>query len=116
MTQRTQKIRQICSDEDASFLMPGQGGQPTVVLFCGAQAPVVDKARGISTRAGLPDQWSLAVVDPDEAVETARWFGVSDQPAMGVVFDGALLAVEYECSTEAFERLLHVARQQFLSI
>ncbi len=106
-------MRRITSDEDASFLMPGHGDEVTLVLFCGAGAPVVQRARELSTQVRLPGAWSLAVLDPQVARDTAHWFGVTELPAMGAVCDGALLAVEYECSLEAFERLIAWAKRQF---
>lgn len=112
MSTRQLHFKRIASDEDASFLMPGQQSPMTLVIFCGAGAPVVHKARELSAQLDIPEEWGFALVDPESASETARWFGIKDMPAMGAVCDGALLALEYECSVEAFERLIHLARQQ----
>ncbi len=116
MSAQPLEFRRVDSDEDASFLMPGPQKQMTLVVFCGADAPVVGKARELSSQVDIPEQWSFAVVDPKAATETVRWFGVNDVPAMGAVYDGALLAVEYECSLEAFERLIQLAKQQYVHL
>lgn len=116
MSAQPLKFRRIANDEDAQFLMPGQGADMTLVIFCGADAPVVDKARALSSEVEIPEAWSFAVVDPEVAADTARWFGVTEMPAMGAVYDGALLAVEYECSTQAFERLIELAQQQYVHL
>jgi hypothetical protein len=116
MSTRQLQFKRISSDEDASFLMPGQQSPMTLVIFCGADAPVVQKARELSAELDVPEQWGFALVDPEAASETTRWFGIKDMPAMGAVCDGALLALEYECSLEAFERLIHVARQQYAQL
>lgn len=113
MNNHTIAFRRVASDDDAAFLMPGHHDAVTLVLFCGAQAPVIERARALADQVELPQGWSLAVVDPNSAADTARWFGVTEVPAMGAVSDGALLAVEYECSLEAFERLIGLAKRQF---
>jgi hypothetical protein len=116
MKTRPLAIRRVASDEDASFLMPGQGGDMTLVIFCGAQAPVIERARAVAAEVVFPAHWSIAVIDPDSAAKTARWFGIKDVPAMGAVCDGALLDVEYECTTDAFERLVRIAKQQYSNL
>jgi hypothetical protein len=103
---------EVTADEEAVFLMPGQSQRFHLVLFCEPGSPTVEKAQALVSETEVPEQWRFVHLDPHSAPKTAQWFGLSDQMGMAAIFDGALLAVEYECSLEAFRRLLGTARQQ----
>jgi hypothetical protein len=102
----------ITNDEDASRLMPGGSAEPHLVIFCGHGAKVLEKAEALLESTRLPSQWRLARVDPQAAENTARWFGLGDSASMAVIREGAILAIEQECSTQAFERLIEVAKRR----
>ena len=53
-------------------------------------------------------QHGVAFLAPQAAENTARWFGLGDTASMAVIRKGAILAIEQECSSEAFERLIEV--------
>ena len=106
------EFREIESDADASFLMPGNDGGLHIVLFCEAGAPAVRKARELAPELEIPDEWDFVLLDPSRANETARRFGVDETSGMAVVGEGSLLAIEHECSLEAFRRLIEVAEKQ----
>ena len=106
------KFETISTDEQASRLMPGGSSNPHLVVFCGHGSTVVEKAEAILETTPLPSQWRLARVDPASAETTARWFGLGDIPSMAVIRKGTILAIEQECSAEAFSRLIEVARRR----
>ena len=106
------EFREITSDDEASFLMPGNDGFLHIVLFCESGAPVVDRAREIVPEVEIPEAWDFAVIDTAEAPETVRWFGVDEASGMAVIRDGSLLDIEYECSIDAFGRLIATAKKQ----
>ncbi|MGM0557387.1 MAG: hypothetical protein ACQEVA_13475 [Myxococcota bacterium] len=102
----------ITNDEDASRLMPGGSAEPHLVIFCGQGADVLERAEALLETTPLPSRWRLARVDPKAAENTARWFGLGDTASMAVIREGAILAIEQECSREAFERLIEVATRR----
>lgn len=108
----TATFETISSDEDASRLMPDGSPEPHLVIFCGQGAEVLEKAEALLQSTRLPSRWRLARVDPGAARATARWFGLEDAPSMAVIRSGAILAIEQECSSDAFERLIEVARRR----
>lgn len=108
----TVQFLEVDSDDEASFLMPGESDALHVVLFCEPGSPTVQKACSLAPDVDLPEDWNLVLLDTDEAEQTARHFGVDDVTGMAVVEDGAILDIEYECSLEAFRRLIDVAERQ----
>jgi hypothetical protein len=108
----TMTFFEVTSDEDAAFLMPGHSERLHLVLFCEPTSPTVDKAKELVGEVDVPDQWALVHIDPQSAPETIRRFGLSDQVGMAAIYDGSMLTVEYECSLDAFRRLLTTAGQQ----
>lgn len=108
----TVQFREIQSDEDASFLMPGGDDALHVVLLCEPGSPTVEKARELAPEVDIPTDWDLVWLDTDRAERTARHFGVQNVEGMVVVEDGSILDIEYECSLEAFRRLIDVAKRQ----
>jgi hypothetical protein len=105
-------FREVTSDEDASFLLPGNDDHLHIVLFCDAGAPAVQKARQLAPKVDIPAEWDLVLFDPDDAPETAKWFGVDERSGMAVIGHGSLLDIEYECSLSSFKRLIDVAKRQ----
>jgi hypothetical protein len=103
---------EVNTDENAEFLMPGKSTRLYLVLFCAPGAPTIQKAKDLVTQIEVPDDLAFVHLDPSGAPETTRWFGLSEQVGMAAIYDGAMLAVEYECSLDAFGRLLATARQQ----
>jgi len=106
-------ITAIDNDAQAECLRPSDGPpELTFVLFIDPGEPMCDKAidklRAMTWRGDL----RIAVVDVHRAPQTARWFGVHTGPALAAVYDAALLAIEHECSEEAFARLIAAAREQ----
>ena len=109
---QTMELESLDSDEEAERLMPGGSSNCHVVVFCPGDDELKDQASEMLCAATMPDSWDLVFVDPDHAAETARWFGVQSTPSVAVIRDGALLAVEEECSEEAVERLVRFAKRQ----
>ncbi len=110
------EFREVTSDEEATFLMPGNTQRLHLVLFCEPGSPTVQKARDLICEIDVPEQWMFVHLDPNRAPRTTRRFGLSDQVGMAAIYDGSMLAVEYECSLEAFRRLLGTARHQHASL
>ena len=116
MNAQSVEFREVRSDEEASFLMPGEDESLHLVLFCQKGSPVVEKARELTPRVDIPADWDLVLLDTDGASETARWYGVGETSGMAVIEDGSLLDIEYECSIDALKRLIDVARRQSESL
>lgn len=102
----------IANDEAASRLMPGGSLRPHLVIFCGQEASVLEQAETLLETTRLPSGWQLARVEPKAAQKTARWFGLGDTACMAVIREGAILAIEQECSRDALERLIEVAKRR----
>lgn len=105
---------EVTSDSEASFLMPEEDddGGLHVVLFCEPGSPTVEKACKFAPQVAIPTDWQLVLLDTDRAPETARYFGVEDVTGMAVIEEGSILDIEYECSIEAFRRLIETAKRQ----
>jgi hypothetical protein len=106
------RIETISTDEDASRLMPGGSSQPHLVVFCGDGSRVLEKVERLLEEADFPVDWRLARIDPELAEMTAQWFGVGEGSSMAVIREGAILAIEQECSIDAFARLIEVAKRR----
>lgn len=100
------------NDHDARFLLPGNSRRLTVVLFLSRSTPRREQIIERFATLSLPQGAIAAVLETDRAVETARWFGVTETPALGAVLDGVLLDVEYDCAEDVCCRLLEVAAEQ----
>lgn len=50
------------------------------------------------------------IEDQGESGQLAGWYGVVNFPAVAIVDEGMLVAIEHECSSDACERLQEVAR------
>ena len=100
------------SDQLASTLMPGQGPGLQVVLFW--QQEDKDSAEALESfrRMNWPNECQVSVLDVSNAPLTTSWFGIQSTPALGIVSDGALLAVEHQCSEIVCDRLLSIAHSQ----
>jgi hypothetical protein len=113
------QFHEVTSDDEASFLMPtdgtdDDGGKDSlhVVLFCEPGSPTVEKACQYAPQVDIPTDWHLVLLDTEHATDTARYFGLDDVTGMAVIEDGAILDIEYECSIEAFRRLIEIAKRQ----
>lgn len=108
----TVEFHEITSDDEASVLMPGEDDSLHLVLFCHKDAPTVERARQLAPRVDIPSNWDIVVLDAEKAPETASWYGVDETSGMAVIRDGSLLDIEYECSLDAFRRLIETAKRQ----
>ncbi|MFB6351277.1 MAG: hypothetical protein ABEN55_17980 [Bradymonadaceae bacterium] len=108
----TVEFHEVTSDEEASFLLPDGDDALHVVLFCEPGSPTVQKACELAPEVDIPEDWNLVRLDTEGARRTARHFGVAELEGMAVVENGTILDVEYECSLEAFRRLIEVAKRQ----
>lgn len=104
--------QQLDNDRDARVLLPGNSRRLTVVLFISQSTPRREQVLERFATLSLPHGANAAVLEIDRAVETARWFGVTETPALGAVLDGVLLDVEYDCAEGVCQRLLEVAAGQ----
>jgi len=104
------------TDDEALTLMPGHGQGLHVVLFWNPETDrehvVLDHYRATE----WPEHTQHTALDVAAAPQTVAWFGLTNTPALTVVRDGVLLAVEYGCSEEACQRLLDCAERQLRSI
>lgn len=106
------EIREIHDDSEAQFLMPGGGSGLHLVMCCTEHSEIREKVKELAPSVDIPEGWDFVWLNPNEATETARWFGLSDASGMAVIKGGQLLAVECECSLDGFERLIELAKRQ----
>ena len=82
---------------------------PTIVLFT-VDHPSTHAMCARFDAATWPRGYSVCKVDLDEEPEARSWFALAEgRPAVAVVLDGAILALEHECTDEACSRLLRTA-------
>lgn len=97
-------------NRDSDKLLPGATNVPSIVLFCTAHE-TTEKMRKRFDCATWPRGYRVCQIDLDNDPEARSWFALDDErPAVAVVLDGAILALEYECSDEACQRLLRTAQ------
>lgn len=84
---------------------------PEIVLFC-TEHEATTGMREAFARAAWPTGFRVSTLDVRDEPEQKRWLPLADRPVVAVVFDGAVLALEHECSAAACRRLLRVAEAQ----
>lgn len=94
-------------DGAAQALEEGHGGKDTEASEAGGENAFMHFAQ-----LPWPDNTRLMALDVSRATRTAEWFGIRDTPALAVVHNGMLLAVEHHCQPDACGRLLECARKQ----
>lgn len=94
-----------------AHMQPEDGGR-RVLLFIDRREPGAPAA--VARFAGLawPPGTTAEVVDLSTDGETARWYGITTGPAVAVVCDGMLLAIEHGCSDEACTRVRELASRR----
>ena len=102
-------------DEDARFALPGGGGVHVALLFDGAS---LDGARalaelGKSALVGWCALLEPVAIDVGQATETGRWFGLQSVPALVAIWDGAVLAIEYDFDPPALQALAAAADKRY---
>lgn len=108
-------MKRWTTDEQARPLGPGQRGM-YVVLFLSSASPQSEELMARFETLPLPHHLPRVVVDVEGAPETARWFGITETPALTVISDGALLSVEHRCEEGVCGQLIDFAAQQRSSL
>ena len=80
-----------------------------VLLFVDRRLPSAGPAEDRFADVSWPDGTHTEVIDISSDDEHASWYGIADVPAVAVVLDGAILAIEYECDAEACARVCEAA-------
>lgn len=95
----------------AALLPPTARG--TFVVFFVGREPIDDVALDDMNALieAAPVRLNAAMVEAECSV-VADWFRIDQFPAMAVVFDGMLFAVEFECTRTNCEQLIRVAASQ----
>lgn len=83
-----------------------------VILFVDRRRSDAADAEARFAQARWPDGTRTEIIDVATDHERASWYGIADVPAVAVVCDGVLLAIEHECDAAACERVCEVARQR----
>ena len=107
---------QYRTDKEAAGLMPGHGEGLHVVLFWN---PKTDRNHAVLSHfreLKWPETCRQSVLEVSNTPETAAWFGLKETPALAVIREGVLLAVEYACTEDACQRLLNCADRQLRAI
>jgi len=105
-------MEQFRTDKEASPLMPGHGQGLHVVLFWN---PETDKHHSVLNHfreLRWPENVRQSVLEVSRAPKTVEWFGLRETPALTIIREGVLLAVEYACTQDACRRLLDCADRQ----
>ena len=106
----------LTDDQDARCLMPGPEHQLFAVLIHGSTDENACSEATCFHAYEWPDDFVVAELNRAKAVQTAKWFGFGQEAAMAVIFDGVVLALDTECTDEACERLVRVAREQLIKL
>jgi len=107
---------QFRTDKEASALMPGHGEGLHVVLFWNPETDQNHAVLNHFRNLQWPENCHQSVLEVSGTPETMAWFGLRDTPALTVIRDGVLLAVEYACDPAACSRLLHCAERQLKAL
>ena len=89
---------------------PYQGRGKVALLFVDGERGA-ERQRAIAAFEGLrwPADCETEVVDIGDRADVAAWFGIDVTPAVVIVRDGVLLAIEYECNADACARAVRAA-------
>jgi len=103
------------TDEDARFALPGGGGVHVALLFDGNS---VDGVRALAelSRSALVGWCALlnpVAIDIGRATDVRAWFGLQSQPALVAIWDGAVLAIEYDFDPRALQSLAAAAVKRY---
>lgn len=83
-----------------------------MLLFVDRRKPSAAAAEAQFSAVRWPPGTVPEVVDVATDDERTSWYGISDVPAVAVVCDGALLAIEHECSEAACTRVCKAASER----
>lgn len=86
------------------------GGLRILVLYDSAQAEQTKAALARVQSAEWPGGRKPELHDVHETRKEADWFGIVEFPAVAIVEDGMLVAIEHECTQQACERVMAQAR------
>ena len=106
----------LSHNEDAQILLPGQGGGLFAVLFSNSTRPGAEALEARFSELQWPADLRQVIVDTRTASASAEWFGLGEGPAMALICEGSLLAVEYECSDGVCDRILKIGYQQLAAL
>lgn len=84
---------------------------PEIVLFCTEHEATTGMREAFASTV-WPRGFRVSMLEVREDPEAGRWLPLADRPVVAVMFDGAVLALEHECSAAACRRLLRVAEAQ----
>ncbi|RMG20947.1 MAG: hypothetical protein D6729_01880 [Deltaproteobacteria bacterium] len=106
----------LASSSSADDLLPGRAPGRRFVVYFGAGDPASDAEGRALCRAFREARWPADLtpveVDVERAPELLAHFGLRRLPAVAIVEDGSLVALEYACTPEARDFLLSVASSQ----
>lgn len=83
-----------------------------MVLFVDRDAPEAAATQARFEAVRWPQGTRTEIIDVSTDLECARWYGIADVPAVAVVCDGALLAIEHACDAGACRRVYEMAHQR----
>jgi hypothetical protein len=96
------RVHSLSGDFAARALLPGRDRELRVVLFWRAGHPESEAALSRLERAE-DGRLEVHAVELCTSPQVASWFSIRQVPALAAIADGALLAIEYECSGDAAE-------------
>ncbi len=85
-----------------------RGGR-CVLLFVerdGAAAAASSDALSCFESMTWPQGWGAFVIEASDRPDLVCWFGIRQTPALIVIRDRSILAIEHECSPEACARVM----------
>lgn len=104
---------ELTSRIERAVLLPGGSRGLFAVLFWRSSDSRSAAARRRFADISTPANFRAVAVDLDAAPEIVSWFGLSTCPMLGVVTDGAMLAMEFDCSAEGCRTLFAHGLEQY---
>ena len=102
------KRKRIESEEEAQEWIDGPGGPLAILFWRTGEDELVARFDTLE----WPRSWRVATIALDDAPVVAERMGVTETPAVAVLREGSILAVEYGCDPGACERVVRWARVQ----
>ncbi len=89
-----------------------RGGLRILVFFDSAQGVPDEASLARVKSAAWPGGRKPELIDVQQGREEAEWYGIVRVPAVAIVDDGMLVAIEHDCSAQACRRVVGLARRR----
>jgi len=90
----------------------GLGKGRRILLFVDRHGSDASAAETLFATMEWPKGSTPEVIDIATDQESARWYGITKGPAIAVVCDGVLIAIEHNCDEQACTRVRQAAARR----